>query len=233
MRREVTVICGPITISVFMWGQRCILCEVKLWKFVELKPESVSLRKCTHYHYLTITFLTAAPHHCHHVYKSSAVAEMGDRGHNKHGPKRGGCCAPFAGGAGYSSNTVWPGPRSTLVPSGVFIHPAVWPQYTWAENWGPPFWEAEGAGSPSHTMWPGSRATYVQIGILIHPAVWSQGTWAENWRLSSFLGDLGPHLTQCDRIWGLYSIPSFILMHPIVWRQYTNVTDRIDRTMVR
>ena len=28
--------------------------------------------------------------------KSSAVAEMGDRGHNRHGPKRGGCFAPFA-----------------------------------------------------------------------------------------------------------------------------------------
>jgi len=27
---------------------------------------------------------------------SSAVAEMGDRGHNRHGSKRGGCCAPFA-----------------------------------------------------------------------------------------------------------------------------------------
>ena len=27
--------------------------------------------------------------------RSSAVAEMGDRGHNRHGPKRGGCCAPF------------------------------------------------------------------------------------------------------------------------------------------
>jgi len=34
--------------------------------------------------------------------KSSVVAEMGDRGHNRHGP--------------------------TSVPSGVFIHPAVWPQ---------------------------------------------------------------------------------------------------------
>jgi len=28
--------------------------------------------------------------------KSSAVAEMGYHGHNRHGPKRGGCCAPFA-----------------------------------------------------------------------------------------------------------------------------------------
>jgi len=27
---------------------------------------------------------------------SSAVAEVGDRGHNRHGPKRGGWCAPFA-----------------------------------------------------------------------------------------------------------------------------------------
>ena len=40
---------------------------------------------------------------------------------------------------------MWPEPRSTSVPSGVFIHPAVWPQQTWAENWGalPPFF-AEG-----------------------------------------------------------------------------------------
>ena len=53
------------------------------------------------------------------IYKSSAVAEMGDRGHNRHGPKRGGggCCAPFAG-AVTPSSTMWPGPRSTSVPSG-------------------------------------------------------------------------------------------------------------------
>jgi len=62
--------------------------------------------------------------------KSSAVAEMGDCGHNRHGSKRGGCCAPFAGGyrAGSPSNAMWPVQRSTSVPSGVFIHPAVWPQ---------------------------------------------------------------------------------------------------------
>jgi len=29
--------------------------------------------------------------------KSSAVAEMGDRGHNRHGPKRGGPLCPFRG----------------------------------------------------------------------------------------------------------------------------------------
>ena len=41
------------------------------------------------------------------LYKSSAVAEMGDRGHNRHGPKKGGRCAPFAG-AGTPPSTMWP-----------------------------------------------------------------------------------------------------------------------------
>jgi len=36
-------------------------------------------------------------------------------GHNRHGPKIGGCCALFRGRAGSSSNTVWPGPRPTPV----------------------------------------------------------------------------------------------------------------------
>ena len=34
----------------------------------------------------------------------------------------------------------------------------------------------------------------------------------------------GPHLTQCGR-----AMPSFILIHPTVWPQYTNVRDRQDR----
>jgi len=33
-------------------------------------------------------------------------------------------------GAGSPSNTMWPGPRSTCVPSFILIHPTVWPQYT-------------------------------------------------------------------------------------------------------
>jgi len=51
--------------------------------------------------------------------KSSAVIDMGNHGHNRHGPKRGGCCAPFVGAAGSPSNTMWPGPRYTSVPSGI------------------------------------------------------------------------------------------------------------------
>ena len=69
--------------------------------------------------------------------KSSAVAEMGDRGHNRQcmGRKEG-SAVPLSPIAGNPSNAKWPGPRSTSIPSGVLIHPAVWPQYTWAKNWG-------------------------------------------------------------------------------------------------
>jgi len=100
------------------------------------------------------------------------------------GRKLGGC-APFSwgGGAGFPSNTKSPWPRSTSVPSDIFIHPAVWPQKTWAENWGCLLVSFFGwrAGSLSNTksLWP--RPTSISSRILIHPAVWSQWTWAENW----------------------------------------------------
>jgi len=93
------------------------------------------------------------------------------------------------------------------MPSGILIHPAVWPQYmgekvgyavrppfwgewvsselqTGAENLGAPPLLEQGAGSPSNTTWPGLRPTYLSSGILFHPAVWPQQTWAKNWRLS-------------------------------------------------
>ena len=43
-----------------------------------------------------------------------------------------------------------PGPRPTSIPSGILIQPAVWPQQTWAENWGLcPFEEASWVPSNS------------------------------------------------------------------------------------
>jgi len=42
----------------------------------------------------------------------------------------------MGGGAGSSYNTMWPGTRPIFVPSGILIHPAVWPQQTCAENGG-------------------------------------------------------------------------------------------------
>jgi len=42
----------------------------------------------------------------------------------------------LGGRAATPSTTTSPGPRFTSVPSGILVHPAVWPQRTLAENWG-------------------------------------------------------------------------------------------------
>jgi len=64
------------------------------------------------------------------INKSSAVADMGDRGHNRRGPKEGAVVpsALLRGRAKCPPNTMWPGSSSTSLPSGAFIHPPVWPQ---------------------------------------------------------------------------------------------------------
>ena len=91
-------------------------------------------------------------------------------GHNRHGPKVGGYCAPFwGGGAGSPSNTMSPGLRPTSISSGILIHPAVWPQQPCAKNWGLFPFGGRGAGSPSERMWPGLRPTSVPSFVLIHP----------------------------------------------------------------
>ena len=73
-----------------------------------------------------------------HLDKSSAVEEMGDRlATIDMGRKLGQALPPFwGGGAGSPSNTMSLGPRPTSLPSGILIHPAIWQQQTWAENWG-------------------------------------------------------------------------------------------------
>jgi len=48
--------------------------------------------------------------------------------YNKHGPK-------ILGEAGSPSSTKSPGLRSTSIPSGILIHPAIWPQQIWAKHW--------------------------------------------------------------------------------------------------
>jgi len=69
-------------------------------------------------------------------------------GHNKHGPNKGGGSAPFLGrGPGSPCSIMWPGTRPTSMPSAILIHPAVWPQRTWAENWGLCPFGGGGAGS--------------------------------------------------------------------------------------
>jgi len=83
-------------------------------------------------------------------------------GHIKHGPKIGGC-ALFGRGSWSPSGTVWPGPRPTSIPSGIFINAAVWPQQIWAENWGLCPFGGGGPGSPSSTKWPGRGLPACQV----------------------------------------------------------------------
>jgi len=47
----------------------------------------------------------------------------------RHEPKSGGLLCPHLGGAGSPCATMWPGPRPST-PSGILIHPTIWPQYT-------------------------------------------------------------------------------------------------------
>jgi len=130
--------------------------------------------------------------------KSSAVAEMGDRGHNRLGPKRGRAAVPFS--------------RGSWVP---LQHSVAWAEVYFRTKWrlhpstrlatidmnrklGAVPLLGRGTATPSNTTSPGPRFTSVPSGILIHPAVWPQRTLAENWGCISLgEGELGPHLTQC------------------------------------
>ena len=95
--------------------------------------------------------------------KSSAVAEMGDSGHNRHGLERGGAAVPLLR---FPSNTMWPGSRSTSVPSGIFIHPAFGHNRHGLKTGGcAPL--RGGAATPSNTTSPGLRFTSVPSCIFI------------------------------------------------------------------
>jgi len=110
--------------------------------------------------------------------KCSTVDEMGDRLATIDMGRKLGAVPLLRGGAWSSCNTMRPGPRPTFVPSGILIHPAVWPQQTWAKIGGGAlalFWGG-GAGSPSNTMWPGPRSTCIPRFILTRPTVWPQHT---------------------------------------------------------
>jgi len=133
------------------------------------------------------------------VYNSSAVAEMGDRGHNRHGPKRGGgLLCPFRGAlaprliqcglgrgllpyqvASSSSRLATIDMGQKLSDGGcafcILVLPPVWPQRTLAENWGAavPLYGRR-AWFPSKTISRRPRPTSVPSGILIHAAVWPQ-----------------------------------------------------------
>jgi len=130
--------------------------------------------------------------------KSSSVAEMGDRGHNRHGPKRGGGAAvplswgelgPHLAQCGWAQTYLhakWHlDPSSRLATTGMSRKLGVFIRTKWHlhpssrlatidtdRKWGRSarFW-GRGVGPPSSTMWPVPRPTSTPSGILNHPAV--------------------------------------------------------------
>ena len=94
-----------------------------------------------------------------------------------------GAAMPFSGSewisSGYPSNTVSPGLKPTSVPSGILILPAVWPQVTWAENWGvdccAPFSQEEELG-PHLTQDGGRPPCWISKNRDVSVTVWPIAT---------------------------------------------------------
>jgi len=84
---------------------------------------------CPHLEYANSVWWPYENREITEINKSSAVAEMGDHlatvgmGRKWEGAAVGGWVP-----TGSPSNTMWPGARPTSLPSGILIHPTVWPR---------------------------------------------------------------------------------------------------------
>jgi len=77
------------------------------------------------------------------------------------------------------------------------------------------------------------RDLRIPSGILMYPDVWPQQTWTENWGGGLCPFEEGETRSPSNTMWlgpRPTSVPSFILIHPVVLPQYTNVTDRTGQT---
>jgi len=138
----------------------------------------------------------------------------------------------WGGGAASPSNTMSPEPRTTSVPSGILIHPAVWPQQTWAENWSVPLWGKGELGPHLTVCGQGRGLPPCQVSS------WSIQPFGHNrhgpkigggqlcW---PFLcgGDGSPSNTMCPGLRPI-SEPNGILIHPAIWPQETWAADYMD-----
>ena len=89
-----------------------------------------------------------------------------------------------------------------------------------------------GAGSPSNTMLPGPIEAYLRTKWYPDPSsrlatIYMGRKVGE--LLCPFPGGLGSPSNTLSPGPRPTCMPSFILIHPTVWPQYTNVTDRTDR----
>jgi len=92
-------------------------------------------------------------------------------GHSRHGAKNWGLCSFGKGRAVSPSDTMLLGSRPTSLPSGILIHPAIWPQQMWAENWR--LWPF-GGGELGPYQRPGIPAWQVSSWSVQVPTVWPQ-----------------------------------------------------------
>jgi len=158
---------------------------------------------------------------------------MGDRGHKRHGPKRGGCCAPFAEGElsprqiqrcqgrglglppyQVASWSIQPFGGLATIDMGQKLGGAV------------PF--LRGTGSLSNIKSLGPRPTKWHLSPSSHLATTDIGR--KMGVLCRFRegGAGSPSNTMWPRPRSTCLL-SYILIHSTVWPQYTNVTDRTDR----
>ena len=155
------------------------------------------------------------------------------------GRKVEGAAEPLSvGGAGSSSNTMWPWAEAYSIPNGILIHPAVWLQQIWAENWGLSLFYRGGFGSLCNTMSLGPRPISLPSDILIHPAILRQQIWAENWGLCPFRKEGAGSPSNTMRPWPRPTPHAkFHLDTPnrlaTKTPQYTSITDRRDSTVRR
>jgi len=113
------------------------------------------------------------------------------------------------------------------------MHPAVWPWWTWAENWGgglcPLFGEGE-LGPHLTQKAPGPSPSSISSGTLMHAAIWPQQIWAENWGAPPpplwGRGKWVPiyHNVARSKAY-LHAKFHLKLIRPTVWPQCTNVAD--------
>ena len=92
-------------------------------------------------------------------------------------------------------NTMWPGSRPTFVPSGILIHPAIWPQQTWPKlgmlcpflggSWVPIQHNVPWAEAYLHTKWKLDPSSH--LATRYGPKIEGSASGEE---------ELGPHLMQ-------------------------------------
>jgi len=127
-----------------------------------------------------------------------------------------------------------PGPRPTSIISGILVHPAIWPQYTWAENSGagvavPFFWGKMGPHLTQRDLAEAYLCTKWHLDPSSRLATTDMGRKLAEGRLCPFFGGgVGSPSNTVLPVPSSTSTPSFILIHPTVWPQYTNVTDSTD-----